>query len=253
MHSSISLLTLVALLPITLTVAAPAPNPLPYSGLSSFPDFLEAENSTLEARQSCSAVRIITARASTEAPGEGVIGALAAAIQAGTSQTVTRTAVVYPALLEPYPPSVASGVAAMTKDLTAAVNACPDQKIVLLGYSQGAECVGDVLGGGGGGLLGTQTPPVDPSIGAHVVAAIMMGDPRYLVSQTAFHVGTCFQNGLFPRGADQSLANYNNILKSYCDFGDPFCCSGVNVVAHLDYVTLYNGNALQFVLGKIGN
>jgi acetylxylan esterase len=88
---------------------------------------------------SCAQVGIITARASTEAPGEGVIGTLAAAIQSSSTQTVSRTAVVYPALLEPYAPSVASGVAAMTADLEAAVKACPDQKIVLLGYSQGGK------------------------------------------------------------------------------------------------------------------
>lgn len=50
---------------------------------------------------------------------------------------MSRTAVDYPAELYPYAPSVASGVAAMTADLISAVEACPDQKIVLLGYSQG--------------------------------------------------------------------------------------------------------------------
>jgi len=88
---------------------------------------------------SCAEVGIITARASTEAPGEGIICALAAGIQSNSNQTVTRTAVVYPALLAPYPPSVASGVAAMTADLVAAVQACPNQKIVMLGYSQGGK------------------------------------------------------------------------------------------------------------------
>ena len=88
---------------------------------------------------SCAQVGIITARASTEAPGEGIIGTLAAAIQSSSTQTVSRTAVDYPAVLEPYAPSVASGVAAMTADLEAAVKACPDQKTVLLGYSQGGK------------------------------------------------------------------------------------------------------------------
>jgi hypothetical protein len=87
----------------------------------------------------CAAVGIITARASTEAAGEGIIGALAASIQSSSTQTVSRTSVDYPAVLYPYAPSVASGVAAMTADLKAAVEACPDQKIVLLGYSQRGE------------------------------------------------------------------------------------------------------------------
>lgn len=78
-----------------------------------------------------------------------------------------------------------------------------------------------------------------------------MGDPRYMITQTAFHVGTCFQNGLFPRTSDQSLSGYSSILKSYCDYGDPFCCSGLDVLEHLNYVAKYNSLALAFVLSKI--
>ncbi|QSZ32158.1 hypothetical protein DSL72_001729 [Monilinia vaccinii-corymbosi] len=205
------------------------------------------------AATTCTDIRIITARASTEAAGEGAIGSLAAAIEGNTRQSVTRTSVVYPALLDPYAPSVASGVAAMKADLVAAVEACPQQKIVLLGYSQGAECISDTLAGGGGGLLGAATAAVDyAKYGSHVKAAVMYGDPRYMTSQQDFHIGTCFQNGLFPRTSDQSLSNYSGVTKTYCDFGDPFCCSGLDVLAHLDYVTKYNAMALAFVLEKIG-
>lgn len=63
---------------------------------------------------SCAAVGIITARASTEAAGEGIIGSLAAGIQSGSTQTVSRTLVDYPALLYPYAQSVQSGFAAIT-------------------------------------------------------------------------------------------------------------------------------------------
>ncbi|RAL61905.1 hypothetical protein DID88_002968 [Monilinia fructigena] len=202
----------------------------------------------------CTDIKIITARASTEAAGEGAQSVLwPQPFQSGTSQTVTRTSVSYPALLNPYLPSVASGVAAMKADLIAAVDACPDQKIVLLGYSQGAECISDTLAGGGGGTLGTATDAVDyDKYGSHVKAAVMYGDPRYMTSQQSFHVGTCLQNGIFPRTSDQSLSNYSNVTKTYCDFGDPFCCSGLDVMAHLDYVTKYNMAALSFFWGKVG-
>jgi acetylxylan esterase len=108
----------------------------------------------------CTSVGIITARASTEASGEGIIGSLAQLIQQRSSQTVSRASVDYPALLFPYASSSAAGVAALKKQLTAAVQKCPDQKIVLLGYSQGAHVLGDVLGGGGGGALGAKTPAI---------------------------------------------------------------------------------------------
>ncbi|CAD6446060.1 ba98c03c-1469-414a-9876-16196effce01 [Sclerotinia trifoliorum] len=247
MYSPISLLTLLPLLPFTLAIPAALPIPIPSPEVST----INAMNSST----TCTDIHIITARASTEAPGEGIIGTLASAIELGTKQSVTRTSVSYPALLDPYPSSVASGVAAMKTDLIAAVEACPEQKIVLLGYSQGAECISDTLGGGGGGLLGTKTPAVDyAKYGSHVKAAIVMGDPRYMTNQQSFHVGTCFQNGLFPRSSDQSssLASYSSILKSYCDFGDPFCCSGGDMLEHLTYVVKYNEMAVSFVLGMIG-
>lgn len=41
---------------------------------------------------------------------------------------------------------MASGVAALTKDLKAAVDECPEQKVVLLGYSQGGEFLQFPLG-----------------------------------------------------------------------------------------------------------
>ncbi|ESZ90712.1 hypothetical protein SBOR_8906 [Sclerotinia borealis F-4128] len=169
MHSPLSLLTLIHLLPLTLTltltIAAPAPAPISHP---------EPATSAINTTAVCTDIKIITARASTELPGEGAIGALAAAIQFATSQSVTRTSVSYPALLLPYAPSVASGVAAMKADLIAAVEACPQQKIVLLGYSQGAECISDTLAGGGGGTLGAKTAAVDfAKYGSHVKAAIM--------------------------------------------------------------------------------
>ena len=107
-----------------------------------------------------------------------------------------------------------------------------------------AECVGDTLGGGGGGPLGdAETPAVDfAAYGSHVKAAIMvsdfpcslellrnywlreavrqMGDPRFITSETAFHVGTCTQDGLFPRLSNQLLTAYDSVLQSYCDYGE---------------------------------
>lgn len=102
-----------------------------------------------------------------------------------------------------------------------------------------AECVGDMLGGGGGDTLGAKTAAVDfAAYGSHVTAAVMvrssivhsffrdivlivmqMGDPRYITAESAIHVGTCEQGGLFPREADQSLSGYDSVIKSYCDEG----------------------------------
>jgi hypothetical protein len=93
----------------------------------------------------CAAVHIITARASTELPGEGIIGTVVGNVVSRSKQTVSREAVDYPALLAPYESSEAAGVAAMKTLLARKTAACPDTKIVLMGYSQGAHVSGDVL------------------------------------------------------------------------------------------------------------
>src|SRR6202020_2670188 len=95
-------------------------------------------------------VHVIAARASTEAQGDGVIGALATLIQNDVSATVSQEAVVYPATLTNYASSVAKGDSAIESELATDVANCPNEQFVLIGYSQGAQVVGDALGGGGG-------------------------------------------------------------------------------------------------------
>jgi len=84
----------------------------------------------------CAAVHIIAARASTEAPGPGIIGALVTQIQQQSRQTVSTVAVNYPATLTDYANSSAQGTAATMTLLNDQTATCPNQKIVLVGYSQ---------------------------------------------------------------------------------------------------------------------
>lgn len=127
---------------------------------------ISGESSRHTSRQSdCSAVHIITARASTEPAGEGIIGGVADGIEESNSD-VSREAVDYPAKLMPYDDSSQKGTEALTEQLTAYVNECPDSQVVLLGYSQGAHIIGDVLCGGGGVPgIGDESPPISTEIG----------------------------------------------------------------------------------------
>lgn len=86
----------------------------------------------LDKRQSCAPVHLIIARASTEAPGEGIIGTVASGIISSSSQTITRESINYPALLSPYDDSSQAGTAAVKQQLTAYVTRCPNSKVVLL-------------------------------------------------------------------------------------------------------------------------
>jgi acetylxylan esterase len=205
----------------------------------------------------CATVDIIAARASTEAQGTGKIGALAEEIQKGVKATVAIRAVVYPAQLLPYEPSVVKGDEAIKKELTEEVEKCPGQKIVLLGYSQGAQIVGDVLGGGGGNAKasgqgdGPATPPAAASVTAKVVGVIQYGDPRRIPGQS-FDVGTDpGAEGIFPRLKTQLLTSFAEDIQSYCDTGDPFCAKGNNLQAHLDYVEKYDKAADTFIIGRL--
>ena len=200
----------------------------------------------------CAPVDLIVARASTEAEGNGVIGALAKEIQKDVTAGVSDQSVKYRAALFPYEPSVVEGDSSIKKLLEEEVSKCPSQKIVLLGYSQGAQLVGDVLGGGGGvSGIGKATPPVSSSVGSHVIAAIQYGDPRRIPNQS-FDLGTDpGATGLFPRQSNQLLTAYAPLIQSYCDTGDPFCAKGNNLNAHLDYVEKYDTAANSFVAGKL--
>lgn len=63
--------------------------------------------------------------------------------------------------------SVIEGTAAVENQIIAYVKHCPSSKLVLLGYSQGAQIIGDALYGGNGGGFGPVTPPMNPSISDH--------------------------------------------------------------------------------------
>lgn len=202
----------------------------------------------------CAAVSIITARASTEAPGEGITGALVTQIVNSSQQTVSRASVDYPATLTNYAQSSLQGINALKAQLTSLVNACPSTKVVLLGYSQGAHVVGDVLGGGQGGSLGASTPPISSAISSHVVAVATFGDPRHVANGPNFNAGTATVNGLFPRSAAQvsALNAFAPRIRSWCDRNDTFCASGFSTTVHLTYLSRYQDAAAAFVLNLVG-
>ncbi|KAF5383067.1 hypothetical protein D9615_004827 [Tricholomella constricta] len=167
----------------------------------------------------CADVHVITARGSNEQPGEGIIGAVVDGVVTGSSQTVSREAVVYPATLTNYLNSEAQGVTAMKLRLADKTSSCPNTKIVLTGYSQGAHITGDVLSAGASGT-------------ANVVAAILMGDPGHVHGES-FQKGTANNlDGLFPRPSG-ALEGFAAQLNSFCDIGDPFCAGGFSLPVHL--------------------
>ncbi len=222
------------------------------STASSSTDDVTADTAGSDAAGACSAVHVITARASNETPGEGRTSALVDQIVAQSKEAVTRSAVAYPATLTGYANSSAAGVTALKAQLIAQVQACPNQKIVLAGYSQGAHVVLDVLGGGGGGALGALTDPVDSAVADHVTAVVTFADPRHVINQP-YDKGTSLRNGKYPRtdAQLQVLSGLAAKIETFCDTDDLYCDSGTSLTVHQTYLARYQQTALDFVLGRV--
>ncbi|KAL1306128.1 hypothetical protein AAFC00_004242 [Neodothiora populina] len=191
---------------------------------------------------------MIVARASTEETG---IGSLLAPVVAGIQEFLPGSDAVpvdYPATLIEYGQSVGTGVSNATKLIEEYVASCPNSKIVLLGYSQGAQVVGDTVCGISSSGFKT-TSPLDSKYNDNIIAIVQMGDPAH-VGGLPFDSGSSSNNGIFPRTNDSGCLQYINKTRSYCDSGDAYCDSGLYFAPHYEYVSNYGIDAIGFVCGK---
>ena len=118
----------------------------------------------LSGRQSsgCSSgLQMFVARGSLEDPGQGVEGCITALVQQSIPGS-NGVGIDYPANPNAYFTSEPAGVKAMTAAIQNYTQACPNGKYALLGYSQGANVVSDVLGGAFLPALGAG--PIDKSL-----------------------------------------------------------------------------------------
>ncbi|KZL74238.1 carbohydrate esterase family 5 protein (cutinase) [Colletotrichum tofieldiae] len=193
-------------------------------------------------------VHIIVARASTERPGTGVIGAIANNIQTQIPGSDIE-AVDYPAELNPYKPSQKAGVTAMTKLVQNYAAACPQTQMVLMGYSQGAHVTADVMcGTSEDGFEPTQPQAAD--VTDKVAAILLMGDPSHVNGQP-FNQGTSQKDGRFPRQNTAGCGAVASKMVSFCNTGDPYCDSGRNLQVHLRYVQSNGDAATQFIMSQV--
>ncbi|KAF8857686.1 cutinase [Acephala macrosclerotiorum] len=191
---------------------------------------------------------MIVARASTEQPGQGIIGAVATQVQQQVPGSDSE-AVDYPATLTDYLNSEASGVAAMTKLVENYAARCPNSKMALLGYSQGAQVVGDMMCGTSETNFNS-TQPLSAALSKNIVAIVQMGDPTH-VPNLSQDVGNSTKTGIFPR-KNTTCGNSAAITQSYCNANDKFCDSGNSIQVHISYVQVFGTQAAQFIVGKVG-
>jgi len=125
---------------------------------------------------------------------------------------VTMHNVAYPAGMTA--DSKTQGVAKTLSHMQAQAAACPNQKFVLVGYSQGAD------------VMHNAAAKLPEALHPRVVAVVMFGDPGNMGPTAKSPLGGTVP--VFPK----ALANR---LMENCAKGDPVCGAGSNIMAHLTY------------------
>ncbi|KAF5241769.1 hypothetical protein FANTH_8985 [Fusarium anthophilum] len=207
----------------------------------------------------CKDVHIFLAKGNNE-PYPGRQGKLAGAICSGLKSCDYEDIQFQNALEDPFCDSVTEGVKNGIKQITAYNKKCPDSKLVVSGYSQGAQVVGDILGGGGGVFFQNCVEPdlqgLDPKTlpGSKIVAAMVFGDTRHTKDQPYNVLSGAGKDGLFPRPAGmlENLASYGDVFRNYCVETDPICAQGDEVETHLNYFDVFTDDVADWVKERIG-
>jgi cutinase len=162
----------------------------------------------------CPDVEVVFARGTTEPPGAGGIGQ--AFIDSLRSQLSGRSvgvyAVNYPASRD-FGASTPAGAHDASAHLQAIAASCPNTRLVLGGYSQGA------------GVIDLSTTAAPPQIADHVAAAALFGAPR-----------SAFADTLSPGPLPSIAPQYADKTIDLCVPNDPICSDGRDMRAHGAYV-----------------
>jgi cutinase len=181
---------------------------------------------------SCSDVEVVFARGTLEPPGLGATG------QAFTDSLTSRlggtSLDVYPVN---YPASLdfsqaAGGVADAASKVLSTVSTCPDTKIVLGGYSQGAAIAAYITADNvppGYALPDGISGPLPPNVARHVAAVALFGKPSNGFLNLVDHNAPPINIGPL----------YANKTIDLCAQQDPVCSSGQGFsrAAHSAYRT----------------
>jgi cutinase len=182
------------------------------------------------AAEPCSDVEVVFARGTGEAPGVGSTGQ--AFIDSLRAQTGGKSVNVYPVnypASQDYVNSVAAGAGDASARVQSTAANCPNTKMVLGGYSQGASVVDSI----------TETLP--PDVADHVAAVAVLGNPKSTYAASLF-------GGPLP--AISPLYAPKTI--DLCVQDEPFCSEGGNWIAHDFYgFTGLTVKAANFAAGRL--
>lgn len=168
----------------------------------------------------CAAVDVVVARGTAEPGTLGLIvgdPVYSAFQKKATGKTTGSYRVDYPADLSI--DSVETGNADLVAHVTAQAAACPAQKFVLVGYSQGANVVDNSIGISSEGALvgGRIVATIPAALAPRVKAVLLFGNPIRAIGRRV-------------------TGPYALRTLDLCAAGDPVCQAGGNDVgAHLSY------------------
>lgn len=187
---------------------------------------------TPKAFASCPDVEVVFARGTGEPPGLGRVGnAMVASLRQQTGRNIGAYAVNYPANRDFL--AAADGANDASDHVQQMANACPDTKLVLGGYSQGAAVIDIVTAAPLPGLGFTQPLPAEAA--DHVAAVTLFGNPSGRAGG--------LMTALSP--------HFEGKILNLCTDGDPICSDGNQWKAHTGYVPGLTNQAASFVAGKL--
>ncbi|KAF4122300.1 acetylxylan esterase [Geosmithia morbida] len=195
-------------------------------------------------------LHLLVARATNEDPGEGQSGQVATKVIDRLNGT-DSVGLDYPAtFIDPaYARSVLEGTTRLKEDILDYRTACPDTKMALLGYSQGAQVIMDTICGSSSVGFGNETAISSDIIDESIVAIVLFGDPSF-VANTTYDAGTAIRDGIFPRDNTTTCEGLSDRLISFCDTGDVYCDAGNNRTTHGSYIQVYGDEAADYIIDR---
>jgi cutinase len=184
------------------------------------------------ASASCPDVEVVFARGTDEPPGVGRVGqAFVGSLRQHTRKSVGAYGVNYPASKDFL--AAANGANDASNHVQQMADNCPNTKVVLGGYSQGAAVIDIVTAAPFPGLGFHQPLPADAA--DHVAAVALFGNP------------SARAGGLM----SVLTPNFDGKTIDLCNTGDPICSNGNQWNAHLGYVPGLTNQAAGFVARRI--
>jgi len=187
----------------------------------------------------CSDVELLFARGTSEPPGIGRVGqALADSLRPQLGgRTLSTYGINYPATYDFF--TAADGAVDAAGRVAYLAQNCPNTRVVLGGYSQGAAIVNMLVGlppvGDRIGDMGS-APPLPGNLAGNVAAVVGFGNAGAKFGYPLTAAGPPFSG----RGID------------LCADGDPICSRGRNPFAHTHYESSgFIPQAAGFIAGRV--